>query len=96
MQGGRALGRRDARCEAHLERALRLVRRSSESFMSRALIGRERTRARKTVASLACSDPAEVARRLGMRRHTVAAILSRRMLPGRTFAERAARMFLSL
>lgn len=58
--------------------------------MSRILIGHERTRARKAVAALAGSDPAEVALRLGMRRHTVAAILSRRMLPGRTFAERAA------
>lgn len=55
----------------------------------RPLIGRERTRARKAVAALAGSDPAEVARRLGMRVHTVRAILSRRMLPGRAFAERA-------
>jgi hypothetical protein len=58
--------------------------------MSRALFGRERTRARRAVDALAGSDPADVARRLGMRRHTVAAILSRRMLPGRRFAERAA------
>jgi hypothetical protein len=63
-----------------------------EGIMSRALVGRERTRARKAVAALAGSDPAEVARKLGMRRHTVAAILSRRMLPGRTFAQRAARL----
>ncbi len=60
--------------------------------MSRALVGRERTRARRAVDTLAGSDPAEVAIRLGMRRHTVAAILFRRMLPGRTFAERAARL----
>lgn len=60
--------------------------------MSRALIGHERTRARRAVAALAGSDPAKVAIRLGMRRHTVAAILSRRMLPGRTFAERAPRL----
>ena len=60
--------------------------------MSRVLIGHERTRARKAVATLAGSDPASVARRLGMRRHTVAAILSGRMLPGRTFAERTARL----
>lgn len=63
--------------------------------MSRALIGHERTRARKAVAALASADPADVARLLGMRRHTVAAILSRRMLPGRTFAERAVRIHLS-
>jgi hypothetical protein len=43
------------------------------------------------VALLAGSDPAEAARRLGMRRHTVAAILARRMLPGPIFAQRAAR-----
>jgi hypothetical protein len=58
--------------------------------VSRALIGHERTRARKAVAALAGLDPARVARLLGMRRHTVAAILARRMLPGRMFAERAA------
>lgn len=57
--------------------------------MSRVLIGRERTAARKAVAALAGSDPAEVARKLGMRRHTVAAILSRRMLPGRRFVDSA-------
>lgn len=60
--------------------------------MSRALLGHERTRARRAVAALAGLDPAEVARRLRMRRHTVAAILARRMLPGRTFTERAARL----
>jgi len=58
--------------------------------VSRALVGRERTRARRAVAALAGSDPAEVARKLRMRRHTVAAILARRMLPGRTFATRSA------
>jgi DNA-binding CsgD family transcriptional regulator len=56
--------------------------------VSRALIGRERTIARKAVASLAGSDPAEVARRLGMSRHTVAATLAGWMLPGRRFFER--------
>lgn len=60
--------------------------------MSRALIGRERTRARRFVAMLAGSDPAEVARKLGMRRHTVAAILARRMLPGPRFAQAASRV----
>jgi hypothetical protein len=60
--------------------------------MSRALLGHERTRARRAAAALAGHDPADVARRLGMRRHTVAAILSGRMLPGRTFAERSARL----
>lgn len=60
--------------------------------MSRVLIGHERTRARKAVAALAVFDPAAVARLLGMRKHTVAAILSRRMLPGRTFAARAGRL----
>lgn len=56
----------------------------------RILVGRERTRARRAVAALAGSDPAEVARKLGMRRHTIAAILSGGMLPGRAFTERAA------
>jgi hypothetical protein len=55
--------------------------------MSRALIGHERTRARRAVAAFEGRGPAEVARKLKMRRHTVAAILSGRMLPGRTFAE---------
>ena len=59
--------------------------------MSRALIGHERTRARRVVAALAGSDPAVVAQKFGIKRHTIAAILTRRMLPGRTFAERAAR-----
>jgi hypothetical protein len=59
----------------------------------RVLIGHERTRARKAVAALAGSDPTRVAKLLGMRRHTVAAILSRRMLPARTFAERARLLF---
>lgn len=59
--------------------------------MSRGLIGHERTRARRMVAALAGSDPAEVARKLGMRVHTIRAILERRMLPGRTFCERASR-----
>ena len=63
--------------------------------MSRTLIGHERTRARKAVAVLAGSDPAEVARKLGMRRHTIAAILSRRMLPGRRFVDRAAGLLAS-
>jgi len=62
--------------------------------MSRVLIGSERTRARRAVAALAGPDHAEVARKLGMRRHTIAASLSRRMLPGRTFAERAANSLL--
>jgi plasmid maintenance system antidote protein VapI len=60
--------------------------------MSRALIGHERTRARKAVAALEGSDPAEVARKLGMKRHTISAILTGRMLPGRTFATRATRL----
>lgn len=64
--------------------------------MSRALIGHERTRARRAVDALAGLGFAEVARKLGMRRHTVAAILSRRMLPGRSFATRAARLLPSL
>jgi hypothetical protein len=63
--------------------------------VSRTLVGRERTRARRAVAALAGSDPAEVARKLSMRRHTVAAILARRMLPGRTFATRHSRYLLA-
>jgi hypothetical protein len=57
--------------------------------MSRALVGRERTRARKAVAALAGSDPAAVARKLGMKRHSIAPLLDGRRLPGRTFLERA-------
>lgn len=59
--------------------------------MSRALIGHERTRARRAVAALAGADPAEVARKLGMRRHTVTAILNGRLRPGRRFAEAVVR-----
>jgi transcriptional regulator with XRE-family HTH domain len=59
--------------------------------VSHILVGHERTRARRAVAALAGSDPADVARRLGMRRHTVAAILAGRMLPSQRFAERLAR-----
>jgi hypothetical protein len=40
------------------------------------------------VAALSGREPAEVAKLLGMRKHTTAAILSGRMLPGRAFAER--------
>ncbi len=60
--------------------------------MSRPLVGRERTRARRFVASLAGSDPAEVARKLGMRRHSIAPLLDGRRLPGRVFLERACRL----
>ena len=60
--------------------------------MSRSLLGHERTRARRAVAALADSDPAEVARRLGMKRHSVAPLLDGRRLPGRRFLERAARI----
>lgn len=59
--------------------------------MSRALIGHERTRARRAVAALAGSDPADVARMLGMKRHSIATLLDGRRLPGRTFLERAYR-----
>lgn len=58
----------------------------------RALIGHERTRARKAVAALAPYQPAVVARLLSMRAHTVSAILSGRMRPDRRFAEAAARL----
>ena len=57
----------------------------------RALIGHERTRARRAVEALQPYDRAVVAKLLGMRRHTIAAILDGRMLPGRTFAERVSR-----
>lgn len=62
--------------------------------MSRALLGKERTKARRMVDRLAGFDVAVVARMLSMRRHTVQAILTRRMLPGRTFLERSARLCL--
>jgi hypothetical protein len=60
--------------------------------MSRALVGRERTQARRMVASLAGSDPAAVARKLGMKRHSIAPLLDGRRLPGRTFLDRACRL----
>jgi hypothetical protein len=60
--------------------------------VSRALLGHERTRARRAVAALAGSDPAEVARKLGMRRHTIAPLLDGRRLPGRVFLDRASRL----
>lgn len=63
--------------------------REGEGSMSRPLIGHERTRARRAVEALRPYDPGVVAKLLGMRRHTVEAILSRRMLPGRTFLQRA-------
>ncbi len=58
----------------------------------RALIGHNRTRARRAVAALAPYDPGVVAQLLNLRRHTVAAILSGRMLPGPRFAAAAARL----
>lgn len=56
--------------------------------MSRILLGHERTRARRAVEALRPYDPGVVAKLLGMRKHTIAAILSRRMLPARVFFER--------
>ncbi len=58
----------------------------------RILLGRERTAARRGVVALAAYESSVVARLLGMRRHTIEAILSGRMLPGRTFAERVSRI----
>lgn len=60
----------------------------------RSLLGKERTRARRAVDALSAYDPSVVAQLLGMRRHTVAAILSRRMLPGRRFLMSVARVSL--
>jgi len=56
--------------------------------VSRALIGHARTRARAALASLSAAHPdaADLARLLGMRRHTIEALLDRRMLPGPRFA----------
>lgn len=56
------------------------------------LLGHHRTRARRAVEALRPYDVGVVARLLGMRRHTVAAILSGRMLPGPRFAEAASRV----
>lgn len=63
--------------------------------MSRALLGRERTKARRAVAILQVYDPALVARTLGLKKHTVAAILSLRMLPGRRVSD-AVRRFAAI
>lgn len=59
--------------------------------MSRVLVGHKRTRVRRAVAPPAGSDPAEVARKLGMKRHTIAAILNERLRPGERFARAVAR-----
>lgn len=56
------------------------------------VLGHDRTRARRAVAALRPYDPSVVARLLGMRRHTVAAVLAGRMLPGPRFAEAASRV----
>jgi hypothetical protein len=56
------------------------------------LIGHDRTRARRAVEALRPYDPGIVAQLLSMRRHTVAAILSGRMLPGPRFAAAASRL----
>lgn len=58
----------------------------------RILLGRERTAARRGAVALAAYEPSVVAKLLGMRKHTIEAILSGRMLPGRTFAERVSRI----
>lgn len=50
------------------------------------LIGRQRTHARRAVEALSAYDYTVVARLLNMRRHTISAILSGRMLPGPRFA----------
>jgi hypothetical protein len=69
------------------------VRREEGIVVSRRiLLGCERTAARRGVVALAVYEPSVVARLLGMRRHTIEAILSGRMLPGRTFAERVSRV----
>lgn len=56
------------------------------------LIGHDRTRARRAVEALRPYDPGVVAKLLSMRRHTVALILSGRMLPGPRFAAAASRV----
>lgn len=60
--------------------------------MSRPLIGKHRTRARRAVEALRPYDPGVVARLLQLRRHTVEAVLSGRMLPGPRFAAAASRV----
>lgn len=50
------------------------------------LIGRQRTHARRAVEALSAYDHTVVARLLKMRRHTISAILTGRMLPGPRFA----------
>lgn len=58
----------------------------------RVLLGRERTAARKLVRLFAGSDPIAVARKLGMKLHSIAPLLDGRRLPGRVFLERASRL----
>lgn len=55
----------------------------------KALLGHHRTRARRAVEALRPYAPEIVARLLGMRKHTIEAILSGRMLPGPRFAAAA-------
>lgn len=62
--------------------------------MSRMLLGRERTFARKALIQLAARypDPSDLARALKMKRHSVAPLLDGRARPCRRFAEAAARI----
>lgn len=60
--------------------------------MSRPLYGHDRTKARRSVDALAEYNPLVVARLLGLRRHTVAAVLARKCLPGPRWLEAVTRV----
>jgi len=65
--------------------------------MSRVLIGHERTRALRAMAALAMRYPDawQLARMLGMKRHSIVPLLNGQRLPGRAFLEASARLSLT-
>ena len=62
--------------------------------MSRMLIGHDRTRARKALAALSARYPSaeQLARVLGMKRHSIAPLLDGRARPQRAFLDAATRL----
>lgn len=63
----------------------------------RALIGHDRTRARKALAALSARYPTaeRLARAIGMKRHTVAPLLDGRARPQRAFYDAVSRLNLT-
>jgi len=72
------------------------VRSKAGDVMRRVLLGRERTAARKALASLSALYPSarQLARVLGMKRHSIAPLLDGRARPQRAFLDAASRLAL--